>query len=102
MKGALVAALPALAALCHGAIEADLVTSLPGYADGELKSNHYSGYIPVGNSSGAGLGMLHCKWPNVLGWCRVHATLISFFSLSLSFSVSLSLPLSLSLNRLAH
>lgn len=58
-KGAL--AVLSLAGICHGAIEADRVTSIPGYADGDLMSSHFSGYLPVGNTSGAGQGMLHCK-----------------------------------------
>ena len=45
--------------LALGAIAADKVDSIPGYIDGALKSNHYSGYLPVGNSSGAGFGHLH-------------------------------------------
>ena len=44
--------------VASGAIDADAVPSLPGY-DGALASKHYSGYLPVGNTSGAGLGFLH-------------------------------------------
>lgn len=48
------------AALLGGATAAvpeHLVTSLPGY-DGALPSKHYSGYMPVGNTSGSP-GMIH-------------------------------------------
>ena len=45
----MVAALAATVA--NAAIEEHLVTSLPGY-DGELPSKHYSGYLPVGKTSG--------------------------------------------------
>lgn len=37
--------------LASAAIEADKVTSLPGYV-GDLPSTHYSGYLPVGEISG--------------------------------------------------
>jgi serine carboxypeptidase-like clade I len=43
--------------VAHGAVEADKVTSLPGY-NGQLPSTHYSGYIPVGSISGVP-GHLH-------------------------------------------
>lgn len=43
--------------LIHGAIDADKVTSLPGF-DGTLPSTHYSGLIPVGTLSGVP-GHLH-------------------------------------------
>lgn len=46
-----------LAAAAHGAIEADKITSLPGFV-GPLPSTHYSGYIPVGKLSGTD-GHLH-------------------------------------------
>jgi hypothetical protein len=39
------------ATVANAAIEEHLVTSLPGY-DGELPSKHYSGYLPVGKTSG--------------------------------------------------
>lgn len=41
----------------HAAIPEHEVKSLPGW-DGPLKSKHYSGYIPVGNSSGS-KGFIH-------------------------------------------
>ncbi len=40
-----------------GSIEADRVTSLPGFV-GTLPSTHYSGYLPVGKLSGTA-GHLH-------------------------------------------
>lgn len=43
--------------LASAAIEADKVTSLPGFK-GELPSTHYSGYLPVGEISGT-KGHLH-------------------------------------------
>lgn len=46
-----------MAAFVSAAPEADRVTKLPGY-DGDLKSTHYSGYIPVGELSGTA-GQLH-------------------------------------------
>lgn len=41
----------------YAAVEADLVSSLPGY-EGALPSNHYSGYISTGKLSGVA-GQLH-------------------------------------------
>lgn len=41
----------------QGAVEADKVTTLPGYS-GDLPSTHYSGYIPTGTTSGVP-GQLH-------------------------------------------
>ena len=46
-----------MAAGVSAAPEADKITKLPGYA-GELKSTHYSGYVPVGEISGTA-GQLH-------------------------------------------
>ena len=42
-----------------GAIDADFVESIPGFTGDSLPSNMYSGYLPVGETSGAGLGQLH-------------------------------------------
>ena len=41
----------------RAAIQAHEVTALPGF-DGPLPSKHYSGYLPVGKTSGAP-GMIH-------------------------------------------
>jgi carboxypeptidase C (cathepsin A) len=46
-----------LAAGVSAAKDADKMTTLPGYA-GDLKSTHYSGYIPTGSLSGVA-GQLH-------------------------------------------
>ena len=43
--------------VANAAIEEHLVTSLPGY-DGDLPSKHYSGYLPVGSTSGVP-GFIH-------------------------------------------
>jgi carboxypeptidase C (cathepsin A) len=43
--------------MTDAAIEADKVTSLPGF-DGTLPSTHYSGYLPTGVKTGSA-GMLH-------------------------------------------
>jgi hypothetical protein len=45
------------ASTVSGAVLGDKVTSLPGYA-GALPSDHYSGYMPVGELSGS-RGHLH-------------------------------------------
>jgi hypothetical protein len=47
-----------------GAIAADEVTSLPGWTGGALPSKHYSGYIPVGKTSGVP-GYIHCAMTRV-------------------------------------
>ena len=39
------------AELAHSAVPADRVVTLPGYP-GPLPSKHYSGYLPVGTTSG--------------------------------------------------
>ena len=53
-----VAACALLACAAYAAPDADFMPVLPGYADGQLKSKHYSGYIPVGNLSGSA-GFIH-------------------------------------------
>ena len=46
----------------NAAIDAHEVTSLPGF-EGPLPSKHYSGYLPVGATSGAGLGQARGATP---------------------------------------
>ena len=48
----------ALIPVALAALEEHRVDSLPGF-DGPLPSTHYSGYLPVGNTSGSP-GFIHC------------------------------------------
>ena len=48
----------ALIPVALAAIEEHRVDSLPGF-DGPLPSAHYSGYLPVGNTTGVP-GFIHC------------------------------------------
>ena len=49
----------ALVGAACAAIPAHEVTVLPGFK-GPLPSKHYSGYLPVGKTSGV-KGMIHCE-----------------------------------------
>jgi len=58
MRTFLVVAWSIVSVIVHAAIDSDKMTSLPGYAAGNLPSTHYSGYIPTGTLSGVA-GQLH-------------------------------------------